>query len=173
MNGFLPLIPFLLIRFGVPAYLDPTAIQRAARFPPEFRARKIAYWSYQLSMAGILAYPCFLSIAVDHTPWFCGGFLLYATGLSLCAVSMINFSAPSSNGFRRNGLYHISRNPIYISYFICFMGCVCMTRSGILCGLVLLFQLSGHWLILAEERWCLMEFGEAYRQYMSQVKRYI
>lgn len=173
MNGFLLLIPFLLIRFGLLACLNQKAVQRAAHFPPEFRAKKAIYWIYQLSTVGILAYPCLLSVAVSHTLWFYGGILLYGTGLILCAVSMICFSTPSPDGFRRNGLYRISRNPMYVSYFVCFVGCACLTRSGILCGLALLFQISGHWLILAEERWCLAEFGEAYRQYMGQVRRYL
>ena len=34
------------------------------------------------------------------------------------------------------------------------------------------FQGSAHWIILAEERWCLKNFGESYRQYMRRVHRY-
>ncbi len=173
MNGFLLLIPFLLIRFGLLASLDQSAVKRAAHFPPDFQAQTLVYWSYQLSTTGIFVCSCFLSIAVERTPRFYSGLFVYSLGLLLCAASMIAFSAPSRHGFHQNGLYRISRNPMYVSYFICFMGCALLTRSAILCGIVLLFQISGHWLILAEEQWCLSEFGEAYRQYMCQVKRYI
>ena len=173
MKGFVLLIPFLLIRFVLLACLDQTAVRRAAHFPPDFQAKTLVYWSYQLSTIGIFVCSCFLSIAVEHTLLFYGGLFVYSVGLLLCAASMIAFSAPSSNGFHQNGLYRISRNPMYVSYFICFMGCVLLTHSELLCGIVLLFQISGHWLILAEEQWCLNEFGEPYRQYMCQVKRYI
>ena len=48
-----------------------------------------------------------------------------------------------------------------------------LTRSVLLFGLVAVFQISAHWVILAEERWCLEQFGERYRRYMGKVRRYI
>jgi len=44
-----------------------------------------------------------------------------------------------------------------------------LTQSLILCGIVLIFQSSSHWIILSEERWCIEIFGEAYKQYMKKV----
>ncbi len=32
---------------------------------------------------------------------------------------------------------------------------------------------AAHWIILAEERWCVESFGESYREYMGSVRRYI
>ena len=72
---------------------------------------------------------------------------------------MVNFSFPDETGFNRRGLYRFSRNPMYVAYFICFAGMAFLTRSGILLGLVILFQISAHWIILAEERWCIRKFG--------------
>ena len=37
----------------------------------------------------------------------------------------------------------------------------------------LVFQLAGHRIILAEERWCIRKFGNAYVQYMKNVRRYL
>lgn len=53
------------------------------------------------------------------------------------------------------------------------MGCALLTHSVLLGGIVIIFQLSSHWIILSEERWCIGEFGDAYRQYMKRVRRYI
>ena len=53
------------------------------------------------------------------------------------------------------------------------LGCVLLTRSRLLAALVLLFQLSEHWIILAEERWCLEKFGPEYRLYCARVRRYL
>lgn len=66
----------------------------------------------------------------------------------------MSFGRPSPGPFREDGLYRFSRNPMYVSYFVYFAGCVLLTRSRLLAALVLLFQLSEHWIILAEERWC-------------------
>ena len=54
-----------------------------------------------------------------------------------------------------------------------FAGCVLLTRSRLLAALVLLFQLSEHWIILAEERWCREQFGAPYEAYRKRVRRYL
>lgn len=62
---------------------------------------------------------------------------------------------------------------MYIGYFVVFLGCAMLTRSMVLLELVLVFQLSAHWIILAEERWCLAEMGELYMEYAQRVRRYL
>jgi protein-S-isoprenylcysteine O-methyltransferase Ste14 len=37
----------------------------------------------------------------------------------------------------------------------------------------LVFQISSHWIILSEERWCVKQFGDEYIDYMKRVRRYI
>jgi len=87
------------------------------------------------------------------------------------AATIRDFASPSEDGINQNGLYRFSRNPMYLSYFLYFIGCVILTRSVILCGIVVLFQIASHWIILSEERWCMNTFGDAYRQYMKTVRR--
>jgi len=77
------------------------------------------------------------------------------------------------NGINLNGLYRVSRNPMYIAYFIYFLGCALLTHSLILLALLIGFQVSAHWIILSEERWCIKKFGEEYIKYMNKVRRYI
>ena len=171
--GFLCLIPFFLIRFGLLSRLDHDAIKRAAYFPPLIGGEKVAYWFYQLSNGAIIV--CILLSKVKYTPgWLFGlGLSVYMIGLLLLAVSVVNFSAPADNDFHQNGLYRWSRNPMYVSYFVVFMGCVLLTQSLALLVLVLIFQVAAHWIILSEERWCGQRFGDAYLQYMKKVRRYI
>ena len=59
------------------------------------------------------------------------------------------------------------------AYFLCFLGCALLAQSPPLAVLVLVFQGSAHWVILAEERWCSQRFGEAYLQYTRTVRRYL
>ena len=88
-------------------------------------------------------------------------------------VFSFGFSFPDEVGFNNKGLYKFSRNPMYVAYFICFIGMALLTQSWILLGVVMLFQISAHWIILAEERWCILKFEKAYREYMKRVRRYI
>lgn len=173
MKGFLLLIPFFLIRFGLLSILNKGAVKRAAYFAPILGYEAAAYWIYQISNMAFFIYLCFLTVTLENMWVFRAGLVFYLLGLILCAVSIINFAAPSNDGLNINGLYRCSRNPMYVSYFICFTGCALLTQSRILFVMVIIFQISSHWIILSEERWCIDKFGEVYGQYMKKVRRYI
>lgn len=173
MNGFLLVIPFLIIRFVMLSVLSKKSVQRAAYFAPLKGREKAAYYIYQISNIGIFLYLFFLKIKVDFSYIFYAGLGCYLLGLCLCAITMINFSAPNDKGLNINGIYKFSRNPMYIAYFVCFIGMALLTQSIALFIIILIFQASAHWIILSEERWCIEQFGEAYKQYMKSVRRYI
>lgn len=171
--GILLLIPFFLIRFGLLSRLNQEAVTRAAFFAPLQDREKTAYWFYQISNAFIVVYPLFLKIKLTPAWFFTAGVIVYLAGLILLCMSMVDFAAPAENGFNQNGLYRHSRNPMYVAYFIFFMGCVVITQSLILFVIVLVFQITAHWIILSEERWCIQKFGREYLEYMEKVRRYI
>ena len=169
--GFLLLIPFFLVRFGLMALLDQSALARAAHFPPLRGVEKAAYWVYQFSTAALILGLCVSRIRPFRP--LPAGAACYGLGLLLLAWSAADFCAPAENGFRQNGLYRVSRNPMYAAYFVFFAGCGMLAGSWPLLAVLLCFQLSARWIVLAEERWCLESFGEAYRQYMGRVHRWI
>ncbi|RZS92397.1 methyltransferase family protein [Cuneatibacter caecimuris] len=173
MSAFLLLIPFFLIRFGLLAFLNKDSVTRAAMFAPVKGGEIPAYWVYQVSNGFILVSLCFQKIVIDFSWFFYAGIISYAVGLALCTGAVINFAVPRSKKFHDNGLYRYSRNPMYLAYFIFFAGCALLVRSAVLGVFVLLFIVSSHWIILSEERWCIMEFGDEYREYMKKVRRYI
>lgn len=171
--AFLLLIPFFLVRFGLLYLLNRTAVKRAAYFAPLLERERAAYWLYQISNLALFVYLFFLR--VEPAPiWLFGiGAVIYGAGLILLILSVFNFASPSDNGMNRSGLYSRSRNPMYVAYFVFFMGCVLLTQSLALFAIVLVFQLASHWIIRSEERWCIQKFGEAYRRYMEEVRRYL
>ena len=173
MKGLLLLIPFFLVRFGFISLLNKEAVKRAAYFPTLVGKEVVAYWIYQFSNVAIFVYLLFLKTKSEPLWLFYIGVGTYVSGLILCLFSIINFAIPSKNGINQNGLYRFSRNPMYLSYFICFIGCVLLTQSLVLFEFVSLFQITAHWIILSEERWCMNKFGEEYIQYMKKVRRYI
>ena len=166
------LIPFLMIRFGLLWYFDKEAIGRAAHFAPMEPRERPAYWTYQITTLAIFLISIFLPAKAGSLIFYLGG-VLYLLGLALCVLSMRDFSRPSPEGFCRKGVYRISRNPMYVAYFLCFLGCAILARSLFLLLIVFLFQISAHWIIRAEERWCIAQFGEEYLQYMHAVRRYL
>jgi protein-S-isoprenylcysteine O-methyltransferase Ste14 len=101
------------------------------------------------------------------------GLCLIIMGLALYIVSIVQFSRPAKDGINTKGLYSISRNPMYVSFFLYFAGCCLLTRSCLLLTVLLIFQISVHFLIISEERWCKDQFGQSYSEYMKKVRRYI
>ena len=172
MKGFLLLIPFILIRFGLLSILSKEGLKRAAYFAPLIGKEKGAYLIYQISNILLFAYLFFLEIKTDPH-WLYAGLVTYGLGVLLCLVSISNFAKPEQNGINIKGLFRFSRNPMYVSYFLYFLGCVLLTRSLLLLMILLVFQISAHWIILSEERWCVKKFGKEYIDYMSKVRRYI
>ena len=152
MNGFILLIPLILIRFGLLIILNKDGLKRAAFFAPLIGREKTAYWFYQISNILLLVYLFFLKITKDPH-WFYAGSATYGLGIVLCLESVSNFAKPSESGINLKGLYRISRNPMYMAYFIYFIGCVLLTQSLVLLAILMVFQLSAHWIILSEERW--------------------
>lgn len=172
MNGFLLLIPLILIRYGLLWLLNKKALKRAAFFPPLIGKEKAALWFYQITTILIFIYLCFLKVNIDPV-WFYPGSAVYGLGILFCIVSVLNFVRPENNGINLKGLYRVSRNPMYVTYFIYLSGCVLLTQSFILLALLIVFQISAHWIIISEERWCIEKFGEEYMNYMKKVRHYI
>lgn len=171
MNAFLTVIPIILIRYGLLSALSKEGSKRASFFAPLTGKEKVAFWIYQITTVLILLFLLLLKIRTDSV-WFYIGLILYIAGIVLYTVSVINYANPKMNGINVHGLYRMSRNPMYIAFFIYFLGCVLLTQSLILLGLLIVFQISSHWIILSEERWCIAKFGEEYIKYMNSVRRY-
>lgn len=172
MNAFLLLVPILLLRYGLLSIISKEALKRASFFAPLKGREKIAFWIYQFATILIFIYLLLLKIKIG-TVWFYIGLVIYSIGVVLFTISIISYVMPKANGINMNGLYQLSRNPMYVSYFVYFLGCVILTNSWILLALLIVFQISSHWIILSEERWCIENFGEEYKKYMNRVRRYI
>lgn len=171
MNAFLLVIPFFFIRFGLMQMVSKEALSRAALFAPLQGKERTAYLVYQLSNIFIILYPLFLKIQVHHYT-FLLGFTLYILGMVILVLSTIAFAQPEPNGLNRKGIYCYSRNPMYVGYFLYFLGSAIVTCSVLFILAVILFQICTHWIILSEERWCLSKFKADYAEYMQHVRRY-
>lgn len=62
---------------------------------------------------------------------------------------------------------------MYVSYLLVLPGIAALAASPVMLALALGFQVAGHRLVLAEERWYLARFGEPYEAYMGRVRRYL
>jgi protein-S-isoprenylcysteine O-methyltransferase Ste14 len=173
MNPFLLVLPILIIRYIILRIISKDSMNRADYYPPLIeKAEKIAFFIYQLTTIFLLIYLVFSNIYFNHYLNYIGIFL-YLAGIVLYTKSVIDFAKPKDNGFSVNGLYSYSRNPMYVAFFIYFLGCCLLINSWIYFFVLIIFQLSVHYIILSEERWCIEVFGREYEHYMRNVRRYL
>lgn len=174
LNAFTLMLPFFAVRLVLLPLLNRGAAERAAHTAPVFDGwEKFAGNIYQLTSIAIFIYPVFMRAEPDFSWQFWTGAACYVLGIALCVASVVAYAKPDESGLVTGGVYRFSRNPMYIAYFFVFLGVTALTKSPILLSLVIVNQISVHWIILSEERWCLDTYGEAYESYMGRVRRYI
>jgi protein-S-isoprenylcysteine O-methyltransferase Ste14 len=129
MNAFILLIPIILLRYGLLGILNKEALKRAAFFPSVTGGEKAAAWFYQISNILMFLILFFLRISVGPAWSFYGGLILYGLGFISYMITIVNYAKPKENGINKNGFYRISRNHMYVAYFIYFLGCVMLSQS--------------------------------------------
>jgi protein-S-isoprenylcysteine O-methyltransferase Ste14 len=87
-------------------------------------------------------------------------------------VALLYFRAAPLDQPVSQGIYRISRNPQQVTILLAFIGISIAIGSWIALILILIGGLWAHLRVVAEERSCLAQYGEAYRRYMKQVPRY-
>jgi len=107
-------------------------------------------------------------------------YIILSIGLFLSIISMINLGKSTRLGlpsgktnFKTNGLYKISRNPMYLGFDL-------LTLSSIIYALNLWIIIPGfysiiiyHFIILGEEKFLSNIFGTEYINYKKKVRRYL
>ena len=172
MNAAFLLIPIVVARYGLMPFLGREAKTRASFFPPLEGKERLAYWVYQITIILLLIMLFFFEINFQSLLNVIGVFI-YAFGLIFYIVSKVQFAKPNRQGINNKGVYKYSRNPMYVSFFLYFLGITMIIGSWFYLFLIVILQISVHFLILSEERWCMNTFGEEFHRYMKHVRRYI
>ncbi|MFN2285566.1 MAG: methyltransferase family protein [Anaerolineae bacterium] len=100
------------------------------------------------------------------------GSAIFVLGMIGVVVALFNFRNTPEGHPATQGLYKISRNPQWVMLVLVFLGACIAVGSWTALLLMVLAVVCYHVRILAEERSCLAQYGEAYRAYMRQIPRY-
>jgi protein-S-isoprenylcysteine O-methyltransferase Ste14 len=135
------------------------------------REKKLDHLS-TVTLLALLGYSVVLPLDLG-TGWFYAGLFVYVISILFGFTAMINFAQDPLDNPATKGVYTISRNPMYFSMFLIFVG------LSLACASWLFLLLTMVWLILvdrgvvAEERLCLETYGDSYRKYMNRTPRWI
>ncbi|ABC23548.1 methyltransferase family protein [Rhodospirillum rubrum] len=154
----------------------PTGTDRA-----RMRATPPALFSVFM-VAGVLAHTLspvpFLPAWGDL--WLGVVFLVLAGGLMVWAVLTMRrhdttiHPRGTTTAIVTDGPFRLTRNPLYLSLSLIYLGTACLLNSLWMALLVFVFMICLQLIvILAEERYLEAKFGDVYRAYRAQVRRWL
>jgi protein-S-isoprenylcysteine O-methyltransferase Ste14 len=120
----------------------------------------------------LIAYSIFLPLKLG-TVWFFAGFLIYLLGAIIETIAMLDFFTTAVDKPVTKRVYSFSRNPMYLGMFLIFGGTGIACVSWVFLLLTAVFIILLHIGVVSEERFCLQKYGNAYREYMNNIPRWI
>jgi protein-S-isoprenylcysteine O-methyltransferase Ste14 len=78
-----------------------------------------------------------------------------------------------SGGLRTAGIYRVSRNPMYLGFYLVTLAALVSVPHPVNIGCGLVGVYVHHRIVLAEERFLLQVYGASYEAYQRRVRRYI
>ena len=104
--------------------------------------------------------------------WLWPGVVMFPTVLRRARTSTNPIDAPSR--LLMSGPFSWSRNPLYVAYVVALCGCALASGSWLALGCPLLgFVVLNGLIIPIEELRMAEKFGDAYRRYCRQVRRWL
>ena len=117
---------------------------------------------------------CSVVLPLDlGTGWFYAGLFVYLMSMIFGFAAMINFAQAPLDKPATKGVYTISRNPMYFSMFLIFVGISLACASWLFLLLTIIWMILADRGVVAEERLCLETYGDSYREYMNRTPRWI
>ncbi|MBU7044855.1 MAG: hypothetical protein HXS54_00345 [Theionarchaea archaeon] len=169
LNAWLFWVLILFARYVLLKIISEDAYHRADYVPPLNPKEVIAYRIQSISLFLSMILSIFIPLKTEQ-PFFVVGLAVFVIGYSGYIVAMKNFSE-IDHKIATRGLYKITRHPMYMAFFVIHIGVILTTLSLYYFILIMIYQISTHWILIAEERSCL-EMNEAYKDYMERVHRY-
>lgn len=126
---------------------------------------------YFILYFGVMIYSVFLPLKLS-TIWFWAGLPIFALGVILSTIAMLDFANTPSDRPVVKGIYRISRNPMQVMAVIAWLGAGIATASWVIIAACVVQCFLLYPSILAQERFCIEKYGEPYQQYMKRAPRY-
>ena len=174
-NAWIPMLYFIfhpLIMLLMDKAVGTGGILKRMGDVPNTKEEKRINDIYMVALVILVAYSIFLPLKLG-TGWFYAGLVIYLVGLVMFLVAVVNVAkTPAGQPFTR-GMYRFSRNPMYLSFFITFMGVGIASASWVflsLSGVIMVLQTI---YISFEEQSCIELYGKEYKEYMNKTPRWL
>ncbi len=171
-NAWIPLLTFTVFTYLYSYILDKEGFKRGGDSSwLEKKDKPLMIFSSILFFATLLI-SVWIPLKTD-TIFFYIGLGLFASMMLLAGIVSKNYVTAPKDKLITQGLYRVSRNPIYLVTHIMHISVIFMTLSWILILLFIVQVLCVHFSILIEERYLEKEYGNDYIDFKQKVPRYI
>ena len=149
-------------------------MKRASQFVPfNKKIEKIlALSTHMVIIPFSIIYSIFLPLQTG-TAWFYIGLVIFISALVMSFMTTISFATTPVDKPVTNGIYRISRHPVYFSGFLVNLsiGIACASWIIMLCAV--LWIVFFHIILPTEESYLIGQYGDAYREYMNRTPKWI
>jgi len=169
-NAWIFIIPLIVYWFSGIKFLFSKRMPKSP--PPQKRKDKILTMVLVVTMFFSFFYSVFVPFKLE-TIWFYIGLLVYLVGTFFVIISMINFATTPLDKPVTKGLYRFSRNPMFIGFFLVYLGVAVACISWVYLLMTVLFILIVIYMSPFEEEITLGHYGTTYEQYMKKTPKWI
>jgi protein-S-isoprenylcysteine O-methyltransferase Ste14 len=173
---------FLIVLFGGGALLQRKNVEQGGDAPIDltlFRTSKYLIivlwgatvaqaWGARLAVVPVPAALQWLAVCL----WICGFVLLFIGRLGLGDSFRLG-SPQESTRLKVNGLFRLSRNPMYVGVYTTLVAAVLATLNPLVTLTAVFVIAVHHRIVLAEEGYLRQAFGQEYADYCRAVRRYL
>ena len=142
-----------------------------ADIAPNKTEKRLRYFAYPV-MVTLIIYSVFLPLKLD-TVWFYVGLLIYLLGVIFSFMADLSFATTPLDKPVTKWAYRISRNPQDFGAFLIMMGIGIACASWLYLLFLMILIILGNRGAIAEERFCLEKYGDAYQEYLNRTPRWI
>lgn len=125
-------------------------------------------WGIDLSFARVPEFQRWISLCL----WISGFLLLFIGRFGLGNSFRIG-SPKETTELKTGGLFSFSRNPMYLGVYATLLASALYTLNPLLFCIGVFVVAVHHSIVLAEERYLCVAFGDEYAAYCSRVRRYL
>jgi protein-S-isoprenylcysteine O-methyltransferase Ste14 len=151
-------------------FLPKNKVTKMAGFPTETIPQKIVFYLFLAVYIAILIYTVW--VPVDDGILFIAGNIIFAAALVIWIITFIHFMSAPADKLVTDGMYSVSRNPMFVSESLVFLGMGITGASFPIVTLSVLYAGLAHLITLSEEKVLAERYGKEYGEYCKNVRRY-
>ena len=168
-NAWIFILPVIVLSIFVARILGKRGAGEGSGVTKEER---IVFVVFHLIFLASCAYSIFLPLKLG-TLWFYAGLIIYLLGMLVEILALLSFYTTPLEKPVSKGVYSVSRNPMYVGDFFINIGISIACLSWVFLLVAVVAVILKHNIAVAEERFCLEKYGDAYREYMNRTPRWI